>query len=83
MSRVKAVIAEDEANLREELRETLAAVWPELEIVAEAADGDAALQALDEHAPRILFLDIQMPGADGLEIARRAGAPAPRVFVTP
>ena len=82
MNRFRAVIAEDEANLREELRETLAAVWPELEIVAEAGDGGAALRALDEHAPHVMFLDIQMPGADGLETARRAGARAHVVFVT-
>jgi DNA-binding LytR/AlgR family response regulator len=82
MSGFKAVIAEDEANLREELRETLAVVWPELDIVAEAEDGDAALRALDEHAPHVMFLDIQMPGADGLQIARRAGGRAHVVFVT-
>ena len=82
MSGFRALIAEDEANLRAELRETLAAVWPELAIVAEAEDGDAALRALDEHAPHVMFLDIQMPGADGLEIARRAGGRAHVVFVT-
>ncbi|HJU21929.1 MAG TPA: LytTR family DNA-binding domain-containing protein [Casimicrobiaceae bacterium] len=82
MSGFKAIIAEDEANLREELRDTLGVVWPELAIVAEAEDGDAALRALDEHAPQVMFLDIQMPGADGLEIARRAGSRAHVVFVT-
>jgi DNA-binding LytR/AlgR family response regulator len=82
MKGFKAVIAEDEANLREELRETLAAVWPELAIVAEAEDGDGALRALEEHAPHVMFLDIQMPGIDGLEIARRAGGRAHVVFVT-
>ncbi|HLX29637.1 MAG TPA: LytTR family DNA-binding domain-containing protein [Casimicrobiaceae bacterium] len=82
MSGFKAVIAEDEANLREELRETLSVVWPELAIVAEAEDGDAALRALEEHAPHVMFLDIQMPGANGLEIARRAGGRAHVVFVT-
>lgn len=78
----RAVIAEDEANLREELRETLAAVWPELEIVAEAEDGMQALRALERHSPDVVFLDIQMPGLSGLEIAREASGRAHVVFVT-
>src|SRR5258706_2778794 len=59
--RVRAVIAEDEPVLREELIELLGKVWPELEIVAVAADGFAAMRAIDEHRPQIVFLDIQMP----------------------
>jgi DNA-binding LytR/AlgR family response regulator len=65
----KAVLAEDEANLREELRETLVDVWPELVICAEAEDGDLALAALDAHAPDIMFLDIELPGRSGLDVA--------------
>ena len=57
-----AVIAEDEPLLRAELRETLAALWPELVIAAEAEDGFAAMQALQAHQPQLLFLDIEMPG---------------------
>ncbi|HKS92665.1 MAG TPA: response regulator, partial [Tepidiformaceae bacterium] len=57
---LKAVIAEDEPVLRAELRETLLRLWPELVISAEAEDGVEALQALSEHAPDVLFLDIQM-----------------------
>src|SRR5688500_5045091 len=59
---VVAVIAEDEAVLREELQTHLEALWPELEIRAAVADGHAALAALAEHRPQLLFLDIQMPG---------------------
>lgn len=77
----RAVLAEDEANLREELRETLAAEWPGLEIV-EAGDGEQALRALDQHAPDVMFLDIQMPGLTGLEVARRASGRCHVVFVT-
>ena len=82
MRPLSAVLAEDEANLREELRETLAALWPELAIVAEAANGDAALAALEKHAPDVMFLDIQMPGLSGLDVARRASGRAHVVFVT-
>ena len=77
-----AIIAEDETNLRDELREALAQLWPELTIAAEAEDGDAALAALEEQAPDVLFLDIQMPGLTGLEVARQASGRAHVVFVT-
>jgi DNA-binding LytR/AlgR family response regulator len=77
-----AVIAEDEENLRDELRETLAAVWPELVIRAEAADGLQAIAALEAHSPDVLFLDIEMPGMSGLEVARRASGRCHVVFVT-
>ena len=77
-----AVIAEDEELLRGELRETLAALWPELVIVGEAGDGIEALRALETHEPDILFLDIELPGMNGLEVARLASGSCHVVFVT-
>ncbi|HEY2863907.1 MAG TPA: LytTR family DNA-binding domain-containing protein [Casimicrobiaceae bacterium] len=82
MSGPTAVLAEDEAHLREELRETLAELWPELVICAEARNGLEAREALERHAPDILFLDIQMPGLTGLEIAKLANGRCHVVFVT-
>jgi len=82
MSQPTAIIAEDEELLRGELREMLATQWPELSVVAEAADGQAAMRAVDECAPAILFLDIEMPGISGLEVARRASGRCHVVFVT-
>jgi DNA-binding LytR/AlgR family response regulator len=82
MGALKAVIAEDEPVLRVELRKTLATLWPELVICAEAEDGIGALRALNEHAPDILFLDIQMPGMSGLEVARQASGKCHVAFVT-
>ena len=82
MRALKAVIAEDEPVLRAELREALAKLWPELVVCAEAEDGFAALHALDEHRPAILFLDIQMPGMTGLEVARQASGMCHVAFVT-
>ena len=82
MSAARAILAEDEPLLREELVELLARLWPELEIVAQAADGIAALQALARHAPDILFLDINMPGMSGIEVARQASGRCHVVFVT-
>jgi DNA-binding LytR/AlgR family response regulator len=82
MSAPTAVIAEDEEVLRGELRARLAELWPELTIVAEASDGLEASRAFDAHAPDILFLDIQMPGMTGLEVARLASSKCHVVFVT-
>ena len=81
MSAPKALIAEDEPRLLAELKETLLSVWPELDI-CEAEDGIKALQALEAKSPDILFLDIQMPGMTGLEVARQASGKCHVVFVT-
>jgi DNA-binding LytR/AlgR family response regulator len=77
-----ALVAEDEATLRAELIEHLGRLWPELDIVGEAADGVQALRLLDALRPDVLFLDIQMPGATGLEVARQASGRSRVVFVT-
>jgi DNA-binding LytR/AlgR family response regulator len=73
---------EDEALLCDELRRALAALWPELDVVAEAASGIEALQLLDRKAPDVLFLDIQMPGMSGLDVARHAQGRCHVAFVT-
>jgi DNA-binding LytR/AlgR family response regulator len=82
LSHPTAVVAEDEATLRHELIEQLGKLWPELSIVAEAADGVQALRLLDEFQPDLLFLDIEMPGATGLDVARQVGGRSHVVFVT-
>jgi DNA-binding LytR/AlgR family response regulator len=82
MPKITAVIAEDEEVLRGELREMLAAQWPELDVVAEVGDGAAACRAVEELTPSIVFLDIEMPGASGLEVARRVSGTCHVVFVT-
>jgi DNA-binding LytR/AlgR family response regulator len=77
-----AVIAEDEPVLRAQLKELLGAVWPELDVVAAAEDGLRAVSALERHHPDVLFLDIEMPGLTGLEIAKLANGRCHVVFVT-
>jgi DNA-binding LytR/AlgR family response regulator len=67
----RAVIADDERLMREQMRARLTEVWPELEIVAEAKNGLEAVQAVQQHAPDIVFLDIRMPGLTGVEAARQ------------
>ncbi len=82
MSAPTAIIAEDEAVLRDELRARLAELWPELVVSAEAADGLEATRALAAHTADVLFLDIQMPGMTGLDVARLASGKCHVVFVT-
>lgn len=78
----RAVIADDEPHLAAYLRDGLAGVWPELEIVGIAGNGPDALRLIEEHDPDVLFLDIRMPGLNGLDVARRAGEGVHVVFVT-
>ncbi|HUP30790.1 MAG TPA: LytTR family DNA-binding domain-containing protein [Usitatibacter sp.] len=77
-----AVIADDEPLLRASLRSALAEAWPDLAIAAEAGNGAEAVNAVREHRPDIVFLDIEMPLMNGLEAAREIGAQAHVVFVT-
>src|SRR5581483_9876381 len=81
---LRALIVDDEAPARSELRYLLAA-HPEVEVVGEAAAADEALHLVQEARPDVLFLDVEMPGASGLEaaalVADRHAAPA-IVFVT-
>ncbi len=68
---VRAVLADDERLMREQLRARLAEVWPELQIVAEAKNGLEAVQLVQQHRPDIVFLDIRMPGLNGVDAARQ------------
>ncbi|MFO1302782.1 MAG: LytTR family DNA-binding domain-containing protein [Burkholderiales bacterium] len=77
-----AIIAEDEPLLRAQLRTRLAEAWPELRIVAEAANGAEALALFEQHEPDVLFLDIRMPERSGLDVARVVGSRCHVVFVT-
>ena len=65
-----ALIAEDEPLLAEHLRSELARLWPELELLGIARDGQQALQAALRQRPDLLFLDIRMPELSGLEVAQ-------------
>jgi len=69
--RVRAVLADDERLMREQLRGRLMEVWPDLEIVAEAKNGLEAVELVREHRPDLVFLDIRMPGLTGVDAARQ------------
>jgi DNA-binding LytR/AlgR family response regulator len=82
MEVIRAVIADDERLMRDQLRARLAEVWPELEVVAEARNGDEAVALVKEHKPDLVFLDIRMPGKTGVEAAREIGDACHVVFIT-
>jgi DNA-binding LytR/AlgR family response regulator len=71
MSPLRAVMADDERLMREQLRARLAEVWPELQIVAEARNGLEAVALVEQHRPDLVFLDIRMPGLSGVDAARQ------------
>ena len=77
-----ALIADDEEHLRAYLRAKLARLWPELRIVAEAANGLEAAELIARLAPSVAFLDIRMPGLTGLEVAQGIETDTRLVFVT-
>ncbi len=77
---MKVLIADDEPMARERLR-ALIAEHADLQLVAEAGDGRAALDACAEHTPDVVLLDISMPGIDGLEAARHLATFDPRPAV--
>lgn len=82
MNNPKAVIADDEAPLRQSLRAGLSRVWPELLISGEAKNGIEALDLIRQHRPDIAFLDIRMPGLTGMEVAEKVADSCRIVFVT-
>ena len=77
-----AVIADDEPLLRAQLRTRLARLWPELAVVHEMENGRGVEEVMARFAPRVFFLDIHMPGVNGIEAARAIGSRAHVVFVT-
>jgi DNA-binding LytR/AlgR family response regulator len=85
----RALIAEDEPLLAQNLKDELATAWPELQVIALASNGIEALRLAEAERPDVAFLDIRMPGLTGLEVAAELadrlseGEPVPRiVFVT-
>ena len=78
----RILIAEDEALLAAEIREELQRQWPEARVIAMARDGHEALRRVEQFSPEVCFLDVQMPGLSGLEVAQLIGRRAHIVFIT-
>ena len=79
--RIRAIIVDDEELARHVLHELIAA-HPDIEIVAECANGFEAVKAVTELKPDLLFLDIQMPKLDGFEVLELIGTDLAIVFCT-
>ena len=77
-----AVIADDERLMREQIISRLKEAWPELSIVGEASNGNEAIALVQSEEPDIVFLDIRMPGMDGIQAARALAGRVHVVFVT-
>ena len=76
---IRTLLVDDEQPARERLKQLLAA-HADVEIVGEAEDGVQAAQQISELTPHLVFLDIQMPGASGLDVAASLGQPRPAVI---
>ena len=76
--KIRVLIADDEALGRRELRRLLK-VHANLEIVAEAEDGDQAVELIEKHSPDLVFLDIRMPGRDGFGVLDALEPPLPEI----
>ena len=77
-----AVIADDERLMREQIVDRLKEAWPELLIVGEASNGREAIDMVRTLEPDIVFLDISMPGMDGIQAAQALSGKVHVVFVT-
>jgi DNA-binding LytR/AlgR family response regulator len=77
-----ALIADDEPPLVRALQALLATAWPDLQVVATARNGVEAAALIAQHTPDLAFLDIQMPGLTGLEVAQGIEGNTRVVFVT-
>ncbi len=77
-----AVVADDERLMRDQVIARLKEAWPELLIVGEAGNGREAVDMVRSLEPDIVFLDISMPGMDGIEAARALAGQAHVVFIT-
>lgn len=80
MSKIRVVVADDESIIRMDLTEMLISAG--YEVVGQAADGQAALVAINDHEPDIAILDVKMPLLDGIEVARAVRDRVPVVLLT-
>jgi sigma-B regulation protein RsbU (phosphoserine phosphatase) len=76
---IRAIVVDDERPARDRLCAMLEGM-EEIEVVAEAEDGDDAVVKIEQHRPDLVFLDIQMPGRSGMEVAASLSPPRPRII---
>jgi DNA-binding NarL/FixJ family response regulator len=76
----KTMLVEDSSSFRQLVKVTLQDQFPSMDII-EAADGAEAFQKIDSHSPNLIFMDIGLPGENGLELTRKIKADYPDVVV--
>src|SRR3989442_12533664 len=76
---IRALLVDDEQPARDRLRQMLSAL-EDLEVVGEAGDGEQAIESILHLKPDLVFLDIQMPGCTGVEVAASLPSPRPRII---
>src|SRR5262245_43680978 len=76
---IRTLVIDDEQPARERLKQLLSA-HPDVEVIGEADDGVEAAERIAELSPDLVLLDIQMPGASGLDVAASLGKPRPAVI---
>ena len=76
----KTILVEDSSSFRLVVKENLLDQFPSMDII-EAADGVEAFQKIDAHPPNLIFMDISLPGENGLELTRRIKGHYPEVII--
>src|SRR5829696_7730559 len=77
---IQVLLADDDALVRAGLAVVLGTA-PDLEVVAEAADGIEAVDLCLRHTPDVVLMDVRMPGIDGIEVTRRLVAARPDIKI--
>ena len=76
----KTMLVEDSSSFRQLVKDTLQGLFPSMDII-EAADGVEAFQKIDSHPPNLIFMDIRLPGENGLELTRKVKTSHPDIMV--
>ena len=76
---IRALVVDDEQTARDRLRRLLSA-FDDVEVIGEAEDGEQAIERITEQQPNLVFLDIQMPGCSGMEVAASLRSPQPKII---
>jgi DNA-binding NarL/FixJ family response regulator len=76
----KTMLVEDNASFRQVVKSNLQVQFPSMEVI-EAADGAEAFQKFDSYPPNLIFMDIQLPGENGLELTRKIKADYPDIII--
>jgi len=76
----RTLLVEDNAAFRQTLFDILSAQFPSI-VIEEAADGKEAFQKIDSVLPNLIFMDIKLPGENGLQLTQRIKAKHPEVII--